>query len=95
MPTAIMATNNPVFPTTTADIGPANSTTSTLASLTGYLGVVHTFAFSPGGAAGSTTVCKTVANGGVAGAGSGQIQVTVTTPKGNVSLINVPFTYPM
>jgi protocatechuate 3,4-dioxygenase beta subunit len=95
VPTAIMATNNPVFPTTTADIGPPNSSTSTLASLTGNLGVVHTFAFSPGGATGSATVCDAndTANPPTT-MGHGTIQVTVTTPKGIVTLIDVPFTYP-
>ncbi|MDR3480503.1 MAG: Ig-like domain-containing protein [Burkholderiaceae bacterium] len=94
-PTAVMAANNPIFPATVTDRGPPNSTTSTLATVSGAQGSVHTFQFSPGGTSGSTTACKTVLNGGTAGAGTGQIQVTITTPKGIVSLINVNFTYPM
>lgn len=79
-PTAVLGK---IFPATVLEAG-----ASSLTDTTSVLGTVHTVQFTPGGAAGSATVC------GGAGIHNGEIDLTITTPKGNVTLIPVLITYP-
>lgn len=88
-PTAVFPPANAIFPITVLDIGPDTLAVATMAADQGSW---HTFVYTPGGAAGAANACNA---GGVLGAGNGNIQVTITSPKGNVTLYTVNFTYPM
>ncbi|MBV8634292.1 MAG: Ig-like domain-containing protein [Burkholderiaceae bacterium] len=82
LPTAVLGQ---IFPAAVNDIGIGN-----LNDTTSLLGSVHSVQFTPGGATGSANVCTS----GGGGTLSGEIDLTITTPKGNVTLIPVYFTYP-
>jgi len=77
-PTAVIGK---IFPSTVLDAGPGS-----LTDTTSILGTVHSVQFSPGGGTGTATACGS-------GAQSGEIDLTVTTPKGNVTLVPVYITY--
>jgi hypothetical protein len=90
--TAVMAPSNPIFPVAVPDIGPYDkngNTTLVVANMVADMGSTHTFVFSPGATSGPT-VCTAAGTTTT----NGTIEVAVTTPKGNVSLIDVNFTYP-
>ncbi len=82
VPTAIMGE---VFPGTVNNIGIAS-----LSDTTSVLGSWHTVGFSPGGGTGTTDQCNSPGSGTL----GGEIDVTVTTPKSNTTVVPVYIIYP-
>jgi protocatechuate 3,4-dioxygenase beta subunit len=82
-PTAVVGS---VFPGSVNNTGIAN-----LNDTSSVLGTWHSVIFTPGGGVGATNEC----NGGGGGHTlNGEIDVTVTTPKGNVTVVPVYIVYP-
>ncbi len=83
VPTAVVGQ---VFPSTVNNTGISN-----LHDTTSVLGTWHGIGFSAGGGTGTTTAC----NGGTGTkTANGEIDLTVTTPKGDVTVVPVYLEYP-
>ena len=80
-PTAVVGQ---IFPASVLDTG-----ASSLTDTTSVWGTVHLVEFQPGGGTGSPNVCVV----GGAATSTGEIDLTVTTPKGNVTILPVHIVY--